>query len=121
MASLTGVTLAKIDGKFWVYVTNANWDVKQDVASVKTGGGIKNAVGLIVSSGSVEEMVPIAGPLDISQLKSFSVQIYDQVTQKILIYSATNCDWDDASGSSTVEGPKTSRKVGWKAENTLKW
>lgn len=122
MPSMMGVTLAKIDGKFWVNVVNATWDVDKDVPVAKTGGGIRIAEGLGVMTGSFDEIIPVDGvKLDVANLKDFSIQIYDQPTQKVLVMSSQRCTWNKGSGSSAVEGANTRRKWTWKAEEYTKW
>lgn len=122
MASILGVTLAKINGIYNVNVVNATWDVAKDLPSVKTGGGVKNAKGLAAMSGGFDEVYPADGTiLDLTTLDAFSIQIYDQPTQKVLVMSAQRCDWDKADGSSAVEGANTRRKWSWKAEAFTKF
>lgn len=122
MPSIEGVTLAKINGIFDVEVTNASWDVDGNMSQTKTAGGPRNAAGIPAMSGSFDEVVPLDGSqIDLRSLSSFSVQVYDQPTQKILLMSAQRCDWDKAGTSSAVEGASTRRKWSWKAEAFTKF
>lgn len=122
MASILGVTLAKINGIYDVNVVNATWDNKRDVPQVKTGGGTRVGTGLEAGSGGFDEVYPVDGSqLDLRSLNSFSIQIYDQPTRKLLIMSALRCEWEDSSGSSAVEGANTRRKWSWKCEEMPKF
>ena len=122
MASIHGVTIAKINGIFDVEVTNATWDVDGNMSQTKTAGGNKNADGIPAISGSFDEVIALDGSnIDLSKLKQFSIQIYDQPTRKILLMSAQRADWDKAGGSSAVEGANTRRKWSWKAEDYTKF
>ena len=116
MASVIGVTLAKVNNLFRVDVTNATWDVKRPVNQIATGGGIKIGKGLAMVSGSFDEIVPQSSQFSWFALDTWSVQIYDQATQKILIFSASNCEWEDIGGASNVGQASTTKKIAWKGE-----
>lgn len=121
MASIIGVTLAKVNNLFRVDVTNATWDVKRPVNQVPTGGGVKIGTStLYLVSGTFDEIVPITSQFNWFALSNWSVQIYDQATRKIQLFSAQNCEWEDLGGASNVAQATTTKKIAWKGELVLK-
>lgn len=121
MSSIIGVTLAKINNIFRVDVTNATWDVKQPIRAESSGAGRQLATSNIYEiSGGFDEIVPIQGMFDWRALSGFSIQIYDQATQKILVFSCSGAEWGGISGGSNVGQAKTDRKIPFQATTLVK-
>jgi hypothetical protein len=115
--SIVGVTLAKVNGIYLVNVKNATWDFRRPTVQEPTGGGIDIATGLVMPSGSFDEVVPLADvnpQFNWLALTRWSVQVYDQATRTQLIFSAQGCEWEDLGGSSNTAGAQTARKISWK-------
>lgn len=121
MSSIIGVTLAKINGIYRVDVTNATWDVKQVINAQSSGAGRQLATSTIYEvSGGFDEVVPIQSQFNWFALTDFTIQIYDQSTQKILLFACSGAEWGGISGSSNVGQAATSRKIPWQGRTVVK-
>ena len=114
MPAVIGVTLAKINGIFDVWVKGSKWSIKRPVNQIPTGGGIVESVGLEMITGSFDEVIPTAGAVNWRALVDFTVQIYDQPTQKIQIVAAEGCNWESIDGSSDIASAMLAKAISWK-------
>jgi hypothetical protein len=121
MAEVLGLTMVKINGLFELDVVNARWDVTRAVVQHVTAGGVVEAIGVEIPSGSLDEVIPKQGATDWRKLSDFQIDIYDKETRKILLFSASGCNWDKVSGSSDLGSATTKKAITWKGTdvNTL--
>lgn len=121
MPSIMGPTLAKVNGIYRLDVTNATWDVKQPIRAESSGAGRQLAVSNIYEiSGGFDEVVPTQGIFNWQALSDFTIQIYDQATQKILVFACSGAEWGGIGGGSNVGQAKTDRKIPWQARLLVK-
>ncbi len=111
--TVIGLTLAKINGLFHLDVVNARWSVKRANQQHITGGGIQQAVGEEVPSGSFDEVVPREKRLDWRALKNFTVDIYDKETRSKIVASFAKCNWTGLDGSADNSSAMTRRAIAW--------
>lgn len=114
MALVIGLTLVKVNGIFRVDVKNARWDDTRAVQQHVTGGGVREALGAELVSGSFDEVIPLSGQFNWRALKDFSIQIYDKETRKILVFAAEGCNWEKISGTSDQQQANTAKAISWK-------
>lgn len=114
MATVIGLTLVKINGSFRVDVKNARWSDKRTVTQTNTGGGVVEAIGPELCSGSFDEVIPKSGQFNWRALKDFSVQIYDKETRSVLLAAFEGCNWDGIDGSSDSQSAATQKSITWK-------
>src|SRR5690348_8554705 len=114
MPSIIGVTLVKINQIYRLDVVNAVWDVLRPVSYQMTGSGVQLVTGMPVASGSFDEVIPIQSQFDWNKLSAFSIDVFDQATQRIKIFSARNCEWENVGGTSDVGTVATRAKIKWK-------
>lgn len=114
MPSILGLTTAKINGLFDVWVTNSTWDVSRPVNVVITQGGAQESLGIPVPSGTFGEVIPKSGSINWANLQDFSIQIYDRETKSVVVMQANGCNWDKVSGSSDLSQARTLKNISWK-------
>jgi hypothetical protein len=119
MATVIGLTLAKINGIFHVDVRNARWSVKRQVQQHVTAGGVREAIGVDIPSGSFDEVIPKDKVFDWRKISDFSIQIYDKETRSIEIASFTGCNWDGIDGSSDLSSATATKAVTWKGTDVV--
>lgn len=116
--TVIGLTLVKINGIFHLDVLNARWSGKRANVQHVTGGGIKQAIGETVPSGSFDEVIPRQKGLKWRSLKNFTIDVYDKETRSIVIASFAVCNWDGIDGSSDLSSAMTRKSITWKASTT---
>lgn len=116
MPAMLGMSLLKINGIFNVRVKNQKWGLRRPTPQVVTGGGVKTGLGLEMIAGSWEETIEIVGGIDLAALVDFTIQAYDQPTQKLLVYSAERCNWGSIDGSNDLGSAASSKGVSWVGE-----
>lgn len=116
MPAILGLTLVKINGIYNLKVKNSKWGLKRAVSQAVTGGGIKTGLGFEMVAGSWEETIEIAGNVDVASLVDFTLQIYDQPTQKLLVFAAERCNWESIDGSNDLQAATSSKGIAWKGE-----
>lgn len=121
MAEVLGLTLAKINGKYHVDVLNSRWDVKRADQQHVTAGGVKQAIGEKIGSGSFDQVIPRNGDLDWDTLNDFSVEIFDKETRSIVIASFNICNWNSIGGSSDLGSVNTRKNVSWVCSQVIKF
>lgn len=114
MATVLGLTMAKINGIFRVDVKNARWSDKRNVLQIPTGGGVVEAIGEELISGSFDEVIPKTKAFNWRALTDFSVEIFDKETQSILVFAAEGCNWDGLDGTSDLGQANTGKAITWK-------
>lgn len=119
MAEVVGLTLAKINGKYHVDVLSARWDIKRADQQHITGGGVKQAIGELVGSGSFDQVIPKQGDLDWAALQDFSIDIYDKETRSQVIASFRVCNWNSLGGNSDLASANTKKSISWVASQVV--
>lgn len=114
MASVIGLTRVKINGTFRIDVRNARWSDKRQVQQHVTAGGVKEAIGEELCSGSFDEVIPKSGKFNWRALTDFTIEIYDKETLSIVIASFEGCNWDGLDGSSDLASANTGLAITWK-------
>lgn len=118
--TVLGLTLAKINGTFHVDVKDSRWSVKRANTQHATGGGVKQSIGMDMSSGSFGEVIPRDHAFDWHALKNFSVEIYDKETQSIVIAAFEGCNWNGIDGSSDLGQANTGKNISWNGSTVVK-
>jgi hypothetical protein len=119
MATVIGLTLAKINNVYHVDVRNARWSSKRQVQQHVTGGGVRESIGVEVPSGSFDEVIPKDKVFEWRKLTDFSVEIFDKETRSIPIASFTGCNWDGIDGSSDLSSATATKAVTWKGTDVI--
>jgi len=114
-----GLTLVKINGIYHVDVKNARWSVKRANPQHVTAGGVRQAIGEELPSGSFDEVIPRAKKFKWRTLKNFTVEIYDKETRKIVVFACEGCNWNGLDGSSDLAGANASRAVTWNGTKVI--
>lgn len=117
--TVLGLTLAKINGTFWVDVTNTRWSTKRAIQAHVTGGGIRIAKGQPMPTGSCDAVVPKSKELNLAALSNFKIEVYDRETQSIIVMAHEGCEWGNLDGSSDESAANTKKSFGWTATKDL--
>lgn len=120
MATVIGLTLAKVNNLFHLDVKNSRWSVKRAAPQSVTGGGVVTAIGQEMCSGSFDEVTPKEKGLDWRKLKDFAVEIYDKETRSIVVAAFTGCNWTGLDGSSDLAQAMSGRNVTWVGSEVVK-
>lgn len=120
MAEVIGLTLAKINGIYHLDVVNARWSVKRANQQHVTGGGVKQAVGTEIPSGSFDEVIPKTAGFNWRALQDFTIDIYDKETRSIVVASFSGCNWTGIDGSSDLSSAMARKSVGWNGNDVNK-
>lgn len=118
MAEVVGLTLAKINGVYNVYVRNSRWSNRRTVNQIVTGGGVVESIGVELISGNFDEVIPPSPSFNWRALRNFTIQIYDQPTQKVLLMSAEGCNWEGIDGQNDLGSATSGRTIAWKGTKT---
>jgi len=113
MPSLIGLTTVKINGVYHIDVRNARWSTRRANQQHVTGGGVKQAVGEEIPSGSFDEVSPKDKKLNWRALRDFSVEILDKETRSIVVASFRECNWTGLDGTTDNAQANTTRAVTW--------
>ena len=121
MATVIGLTQAKINGIFHVDVRNSRYSVKRATTQHVTAGGIKIAVGEMIPTGSFDEVIPRTQGFAWRDLSDFSIEIYDKETRSIVIASFEGCHWSGVDGSSDLAQANASKAITWAGSRAIKF
>lgn len=119
--TVAGLTMAKIDGIWHVDVKDSRWSVKRANPQMVTGGGVKQAIGANLPSGSFGEVIPRDKGFNWAAKKNFAIEIYDKETQSLVIASFTGCNWNGVDGSSDLGQANTGKNISWNGTDAIKF
>jgi hypothetical protein len=114
--TVVGLILVKINGIYELDVKSGSYSGKQTVLQHVTGGGVRNAIGIVLPSGSLEEVVPRSGATNWKNLKNFSMEWVDKET-KSTIFLAEECNWEGVDGRMDLSAASTTKTISWKGSN----
>src|ERR1043166_9240779 len=121
VGSVIGLTLARINGIYDLDVKNATWEVRRALQQHITGGGVKEAAGTPVPTGTFDEVIAKKDGTNWASLQNFSIEIMDKETRKIVVAAFVGCNWSSISGSSDLASANSARKVSWGGTRALKF
>lgn len=112
---VVGLTRAKINGIYDLYVTGSKWDVRRPNPVSTTAGGNVQALGRRQPSGSFDEVVPRDPGFDWASLRNFTVEIFDEVDETTgrVVFAASGCNWGGIGGSSNLAQASVTRSIQW--------
>jgi hypothetical protein len=119
MPSLIGLTTVKINGTYHLDVRNARWSTRRANQQHVTGGGVKQATGEEIPSGSFDEVVPKDKRFNWRAMRDFSIEILDKETRSKVVASFRECNWTGLDGSSDLGQANTTRAVTWNGSSVV--
>ena len=110
--TVVGLTRVKINGMFHIDVRNARWSIKRANQQHVTGGGIKQATGEEIPSGSFDEVIPRKGAEKWRTLRNFSIDVLDKEGGTV-IASFLQCNWTRIDGITDLSQANATKAVTW--------
>lgn len=111
-----GLILIKVNGIYELDAKSGSYSAKQTVNQHVTGKGVRTARGVIMPSGSLEEVVPRSGATNWKVLKDFTMEWVDKET-KTTVFLAEGCNWEGVDGRMDLSQANFTRTIAWKGEN----
>lgn len=113
-----GLALVRINGTYELDVKSGSFSGKQTVLQHVTGKGVRNARGITMPSGSLEEVIPRSGATAWKNLKNFTMEIVDKET-KSTIALAEGCEWEDLGIRFDLAQASMLKSVSWKGSEAV--
>lgn len=114
--TVVGLILVKVNGVYELDVKSGSYSAKQSVQQHVTGKGVRTALGVVMPSGSLEEVVPRSGGTNWRNLKNFSMEWVDKETKRTIALFE-GCNWEDVGGRMDLSQASTTKTIAWKGES----